>query len=339
MPNEVLNLKRNITAFYIIVSLILVIYSIIHYFIGGLKFYIPFFIISWLGFTFSWLYFRKNNDYEKTILYFFLSGSVVAYAAFLQGGIDKTGYLWSILLISVSYLLMETKKANLFSFSFGMILAFTILLHISGFITLPYNPLSYLTIFIIISIIVYVGNSVIRETIEKLIFLDKIANKDILTGLYNRKKIIEILRRELARAKRYNRPLSILLIDIDDFKKINDTYGHNFGDKILREFARLLRMSLRKLDYSGRWGGEEFIVILPETDKENAVKVAEKIRNLTANYFEEIYGKKITISIGLTEFKHWDKESIDLIIYEIIEIADNALYKAKRDGKNKVAVK
>ncbi|EDP74262.1 GGDEF domain-containing protein, partial [Hydrogenivirga sp. 128-5-R1-1] len=268
-----------------------------------------------------------------------LSGAVVAYAAFLQGGIDKTGYLWSVLLIAVSYLLMEIKKANIFSFLYGIFLFFTAVVHISGLVSLPYNPLSYFTILIIISIIIYVGNSVVKETLEKLLFLDKIANQDILTGLHNRKKLIEILKNELIRARRYNRPLSILLLDIDDFKKINDKFGHNFGDKILQEFAKLLKMSLRNTDHAGRWGGEEFIIVLPETNKKNAVKVAEKIRNLIGNYFEDIYGKKITVSIGLTEFKDWKNESIDVIMHEIIEIADKALYKAKRDGKNQVAVK
>ena len=234
---------------------------------------------------------------------------------------------------------MDTRKANLYCIVYGSILFLTMFMHSLGLISLPYNPFSYITMSAVIFIILYVGNIIVKETFEKLALLDKMANKDVLTNLYNRKKIIEILKRELTRAKRYNRPLSLLLLDIDDFKRINDTYGHNFGDEILREFARLLKMSLRKTDYAGRWGGEEFIVILPEIDKENAVKVAEKIKNLTANYFEEIYGKKITISIGLTEFKQLDKESIDLIIHEIIEIADRALYKAKRDGKNQVAVK
>jgi diguanylate cyclase (GGDEF)-like protein len=335
---EITNKKRNIVSFYLIVTAVIIIYSIIHYKIGGINFYLPFFVISWLGFTFSFIYFFKTYNYKKAVLFSFISGAIVSYAAFLQGGIDKTGFIWSVLLISISYFLMETRTANIFSFLYTFILGFTAILHLAGIISLPYNHLVYLTIFISIFTILYVGNSVIKETVKNLTLLHKAANYDSLTGVCNRKKLVEILKKELYRAKRYNRPLSVLLLDIDDFKKINDTYGHNFGDNVLKDFAKIIRMSIRATDYIGRWGGEEFIVLLPETDKKNAVAVAEKIRTLTENYFEEVYEKKITVSIGLADFRNLNKENIDYLISELIEMADRALYKAKKTGKNKVVM-
>jgi len=214
------------------------------------------------------------------------------------------------------------------------ILGITVLLHLTHIINLPYNYFAYLTIFTGLFIIIYVGNSVIKDVTNTLIYLDKVAFYDSLTRVYNRRKLLQLLQAELKRVKRYGRPLSILLLDIDDFKKINDTYGHNFGDTVLKDFARILRQVTRETDYVGRWGGEEFLIILPETTKEEAFKVAEKIRKHIEDYFEENYGKKITVSIGLTEIRHFD----DTILLKIIDMADKALYKAKKDGKNRVVI-
>jgi len=334
MGNNLLNIKRNIVAFYIIVTSAILIYSIIHYFYGNLKFYLPFFILSEIGFTAGYIYFKKTLNYEKTVFIFFISGAFVAYAAFLDGGIDKTGKLWPILLISVSYLLLPVKKANIFTFGYMSVLSLTAISHVAGLIHLPYKPLSYITMFFILFIIIYVGNSVIKETVETLYMLEKFAHYDSLTRVYNRRKLSQILQNEIERAKRYQRPLSILILDVDNFKEINDTYGHSFGDEVLKEIAKILKMNIRKTDYVGRLGGEEFILILPETVKENAYKVAEKIRKAVEIYFEKNYGKRLTVSIGVSQLYDFDNQ----LLKDIIELADRALYKAKRNGKNMVVV-
>ena len=165
----------------------------------------------------------------------------------------------------------------------------------------------------------------IGEIIRELKFL---ADFDSLTGIYNRRKIEDVLMFELERAKRYGKPLSILFIDIDNFKDINDTYGHRKGDQVLRRVASLIRQELRSTDYVGRFGGEEFLVILPETRPEEAVKVAERIRRVIER--ADFGGVKVTVSVGVTGYAEGESCS------EIIERVDRAMYKAKMNGKNRV---
>jgi two-component system cell cycle response regulator len=159
---------------------------------------------------------------------------------------------------------------------------------------------------------------------------------DELTQLYNRRYIMELFKTEFNKTSRYNTRLSMIMIDIDDFKKINDTYGHLSGDLVLKNLSGLIRSSLRSVDLPGRYGGEEFILILPETGKENAVTVAERIRDKVQNHtFKTMSGEPITltISLGLGESSDLESKANEL---ELIKIADARLYKAKRTGKNKV---
>ncbi|WP_170145623.1 GGDEF domain-containing protein [Hydrogenothermus marinus] len=190
--------------------------------------------------------------------------------------------------------------------------------------------------------IIYIGNSFIKETVNTLNLLYEVANFDTLTNVYNRRKLYEILEYEIEKVKRYKRPLSLMIIDIDDFKKINDTYGHNFGDEILKEVAKILKSNIRKIDYVGRLGGEEFLVILPETTKEEAFFVGEKLRSAVERYFEANYGKKLTISIGISELDESllcnEDCKLEKIILDLIEVADKSLYIAKRNGKNMVII-
>lgn len=158
----------------------------------------------------------------------------------------------------------------------------------------------------------------------------KLSYTDYLTTLNNRVSFSEIANIELERSIRYGHCFSILLIDIDYFKKVNDTYGHNKGDEILKNLSLLIKDNLRKNDIIARWGGEEFICLLPETNRESAVIVAEKLRITVEQYsFEEV--DKVTISIGVYE-KMWEFETLE----EIIDKADIALYKAKSLGRNRV---
>jgi len=155
------------------------------------------------------------------------------------------------------------------------------------------------------------------------------ATMDFLTDLYNRRKSDEILENEWERYKRYKRNFSIIILDIDDFKNINDKYGHNVGDKILNEFAGILKENVRKTDKIGRWGGEEFLIVCPESNLEESLIVAEKIRTgICKNKFE--VDELITGSFGISTAK--EKESI----YELVSKADEAMYIAKNKGKNRI---
>ncbi|MCX8084163.1 MAG: GGDEF domain-containing protein [Calditerrivibrio sp.] len=155
---------------------------------------------------------------------------------------------------------------------------------------------------------------------------------DSLTGLFNRKFMNKRLAEEVERTKRYNTTFSLVFTDIDDFKKINDFYGHIVGDFVLKYLADIIKSELRKVDYAFRYGGEEMVILLTEANLENAIKFAnrllETVRNTVFRYKNEEL--KITISIGVAEYKKG--ESIE----QLIERADLAMLKAKREGKNRV---
>lgn len=161
---------------------------------------------------------------------------------------------------------------------------------------------------------------------------------DHLTGCYNRGYIGEHLPREITRAHRYKHPLSVIISDIDHFKKINDSHGHQAGDHVLREFVRLLKESVRNnVDWLARYGGEEFMIVLPETDLKDTIMLCEKLRIIVENNiftYKEI-NIRITASFGfagsgLVEFCN------DKIVDEMINRADKYLYQAKQEGRNRV---
>ncbi len=161
--------------------------------------------------------------------------------------------------------------------------------------------------------------------------LSKLINIDHLTKVNNRKSIETILRKEFNRAKRYKHPLSLILLDIDDFKKINDNHGHNMGDKVLKEFAKIVSSTVRESDFIGRWGGEEFILVATETDLKDATHLAEKIRKEVSKFsFSSL--EKVSCSIGIAQLK--DQENADIFVNQ----ADLAMYDAKNSGKDRITL-
>ena len=159
--------------------------------------------------------------------------------------------------------------------------------------------------------------------------LQNLAVTDTLTGLYNRTKLDEVLQSELDRSKRYNYNFSFMIIDIDYFKMVNDTYGHQVGDEFLIEFSDLINNNSRSTDNFFRWGGEEFVMICPEVEKEKILIHAENLRQKVELYKFKTIGSK-TVSIGVTLSKSDD--SID----SVVKRADEALYEAKNSGRNKI---
>jgi len=159
--------------------------------------------------------------------------------------------------------------------------------------------------------------------------LEEMATVDALTGAYNRRKFDDDLKSIIKQQERYSISFSLVLFDIDNFKNINDCFGHNEGDHVLQCISRLVIKNIRATDTLFRWGGEEFILILPQLKLESAKVVAEKIRNLI-QYHDFGIEQKITISLGVGEYK--PNENKDQIIIRV----DNALLKAKARGKNKV---
>lgn len=156
-----------------------------------------------------------------------------------------------------------------------------------------------------------------------------LSETDKLTQLYNRVKLDATLEHELYRAKTTATMFAVIMIDVDHFKRINDRFGHLAGDAVLVELAKLFKAMTRSADLVGRWGGEEFLVILPDTDEFGAIELAEKIRSgVSENRFPE--QQRITISLGVSVFR--GDATVDSITYR----ADQALYQAKKNGKNQV---
>jgi diguanylate cyclase (GGDEF)-like protein len=159
--------------------------------------------------------------------------------------------------------------------------------------------------------------------------VQRLAEEDYLTGLTNRRKSTEVVATEIRRCQRYGDTLTVILMDIDRFKEINDSYGHEMGDRLIRETANLLRRTTRDSDNAGRWGGEEFLVVCPQTDLEGASALAENLRSTYAG--TEFPGAiRKTASFGVAGYHPGDG------VEELVGRADRALYAAKEAGRNRV---
>ncbi len=172
----------------------------------------------------------------------------------------------------------------------------------------------------------------LMEANEKL---RQLALKDGLTGLYNHRYFQEALDRELSRAKRYGHPLSLIMIDIDHFKRFNDTYGHQQGDTVLKRISQIISSSLRDSDIAARYGGEEFAVILPQTDLKGATACAERLRQRVETERIELNGKPVQVTISLGVSSTCPSRNC-ITKGQFIEITDRALYHSKKNGRNRV---
>jgi len=169
----------------------------------------------------------------------------------------------------------------------------------------------------------YVSEQAVADDMSKLAMIDS------LTQVDNRRNLNRILQEEVRRVERHNLPLSILLFDLDRFKRINDTYGHNTGDRVLQEVALKLRQNIRTTDPFGRWGGDEFLCLAINSEGQQAVELAERLRSvLEQHHFDAV--DKVTASFGVTTYQRGDTPET------LIRRADLGLYKAKEGGRNRV---
>lgn len=226
------------------------------------------------------------------------------------------------------------KRNPLYHYPFFVSIPLMIENEILGILNLNDNEKGYFTIndldfilniaeFISLSI----SNSLLYAKTETLSITDG------LTGLSNRQYMQSVLDAECVRSQRYPSPLSLVIMDVDHFKKVNDTYGHQKGDEILKELAFIMRRFCRSNDVAARYGGEEFLLILPETKMAGAIQIAERIRleMESHNFLHEGKEFKVTISCGVAEF---DKERLSTPT-QLVNCADNALYTAKHQGRNR----
>ncbi len=174
-----------------------------------------------------------------------------------------------------------------------------------------------------------------KQLKEMLTRVETLASVDPLTGLFNRRRFEAVIEKEFKRSARYNVPLSCLMLDIDHFKKVNDTFGHAAGDGVLCDTVKVIQSSIRDVDTVARWGGEEFVIMSPNTPKQSALVVAERIRSSMAQQsFKSAADKKITISIGIADIPDPAISTQE----QLINAADLALYDAKKRGRNRICL-
>jgi diguanylate cyclase (GGDEF)-like protein len=198
------------------------------------------------------------------------------------------------------------------------------------------SSLALLTTGLLMGLVVLFFRQLVKKLAEARRLLETLATTDPLTGLSNRRQIMARLEEECERIQRGGIGLSCIMLDVDHFKQVNDTYGHQQGDEVLKMIASQARASLRAYDVVGRYGGEEFIVLLPETDLETAQAVAERLRMaIQASALLRTatgHPQPTTVSLGLTQWRSGD--TVDTLIHR----ADEALYRAKANGRNRIEI-
>lgn len=257
-----------------------------------------------------------------SLLSFVLSQSIIVYACLA-------------FVVTQAQLLGRTRFAQFSAFTFALGLVSLVQFHWFA----PYTGSTLMLALGFLSILFcyYALNNLIGDVVSiHLSELDKLqsmAATDVLTGLTNRRQFNARLSQEISRARRHETPLTLVLFDLDNFKKINDVYGHPVGDRILKEISQLIQKNIRESDLSARYGGEEFALILPETREAEAYDLLERIRMIVAQtvFCLPENPLTITISIGLAQLELRKQTA-----FELVELADKALYEAKRLGKNQV---
>lgn len=175
-----------------------------------------------------------------------------------------------------------------------------------------------------------------QQLLESHQQLKELASRDALTGILNRGTIMEFLKQQIQIADRKKLPMAVIMADVDSFKTINDTFGHPVGDSALQMVSRTIESSLRSYDRAGRFGGEEFLIILGDADTDTALQIAERVREAVATDILQHDGQALTISLslGIACREAHGNETVDQLLIK----ADAALYKAKREGRNRVCL-
>jgi len=255
--------------------------------------------------------------------------------AFFSNGEDEMRIVWFALSIPAVYLLVGTRYGLLLT---GVSIAF--IFAANPLLPAPYSANAIITMVVAIG---YISAFFFAFSSKSISFhhamvlanqkLADLAAKDPLTGLYNARAYYALCERALMQARRSQAPFAMMFVDLDHFKRINDNYGHEAGDAVLRTVANALRLGVRQSDFLGRIGGEEFSAMLPDTDLEGAAALAEKLRQDIENLMPDIGGKRlpITASIGVAAAEAHAKS-----IAQIQSRADQAMYVAKREGRNRV---
>lgn len=301
------------------------------YILGGLL------VCSALAGISNYLLFRQLHNYRSAAGVVIAIMAVTCLYLLVTGGVNGTGPLWSYIAIPLILFMYGPRLGGGLLGAYFLVMAALLLIPANPLLQTEYAPdftTRFLASFLAVSIMSYVHEysrfkaNLAMQSLRQA--MEREARTDTLTGLPNRRAMYEQLQQELARARRMRHPWCLLLCDLDDFKQINDSHGHQVGDAALKETGRILRHCLRASDFSARWGGEEFLVLLPETDLHEAEAVAEKIRDQISRIRIDGVERSFTISIG--GYQADSRGGLD----DQLRQADRRLYAAKRSGKNRV---
>lgn len=306
------------------------------------------FSLTALLFSRSFLNLRKYHKrlYKITSYMIFLIIIIALLSAFIGGYHYHVMYSIILVMLVSTYIfgmalfswLGGNRSARFFLLgtASGLIGAFITALTVLSFI--PFTYITYKAndfgMYIDIILLSLALSDRMKITLEEKLIAEKAAKTDIITGLYNRRAYYEISEIEYQRLLRHPKELSVIMFDIDHFKSINDNYGHNTGDEILNRIGNIVKNLIREYDYAFRMGGDEFLVLLPETNDKQASQLAERIRKAIENYTLVKNPKLvITASFGIAQYNQMDTS-----IEKLTRRADEALYQAKRSGRNRIEV-
>lgn len=284
--------------------------------------------LIWLLYAALWLPLqgRHRGENPNAWTYFFLVGDVffLLLSTYFEHDI-LNNYSTTLILPLFQYLIRYGRKVAL-QYVWVSVAA-VVYICVAYYMVHPEN---HFVVAVVMFLIAYNEGMLIQENRDLRKQLFNLAIYDELTGLYNFRFFSQAIEREISRSNRYGHPLTILLMDIDNFKKINDIYGHNKGNEVLKGLAETVLKSIRDSDYAARYGGEEFVLILPQTPPDEGFMVAERIReNISRCQFD--FGN-VTVSMGVANHhKASDRE-------DLLKRADMAMYAAKKNGKNRVEI-
>ncbi len=271
---------------------------------------------------------KIEKNYIKPAWIVSLVLGILLYGLILDGKGDRGAYSLILFFPVIVYPLLGLKKGTYLYFIFGSLIWLTTLYGTQYWsLQDPYMHLLNTSLTLLAGgVVLYNAERFVKELIESF---HKTSITDPLTGLWNRKMSDEMLERVDDESRRYKKNYSVILLDIDFFKKINDTYGHQAGDKVLVEFSKIVEQNTRKSDMVFRWGGEEFLVILPNTSLNGAAITAEKIINKVRNHKYPDLEEGMTVSAGVAEnTNHMEKD-------RFFKRVDEALYQAKDEGRDR----
>ncbi len=287
----------------------------------------------------NYLFLCRTGKHQVSSIVIVLMMTLLCLYLLCTGGNASTGPLWMFVLPALIFYILGLFRGAIFLGALLVLVAFILFVPENGFLQTEY-PAAFLGRFVAallsVSLLAFVYEYTREDDRRELLALsrrlDRLSRRDELTGIANRRDMFERLRHELERLERSGSLFSILLADIDNFKEVNDSHGHECGDFCLQEVARIFTASTQKRDSVARWGGEEFLVFLPETSGEQALKTAERLRRTILEHTFSYQGISIplTISIGVAEYVPGQS------LNQLINRADKYLYLAKRNGRNRV---